>query len=101
MKLILITAVKEFEKDIKSILKNAEIENFSFQDITGYKTSKKDADMENWFPGERHENKSIIFYAFVKRENTDGLFNRIKTFNEKCESETKIHISVLNVEKSN
>ncbi len=101
MKLIVITAVKEFEKDIKQILKNADIPNFSYQDIIGYKNTSSKANLDDWFPGERHENNSIIFYAFFKKEETKKLFDQVKEFNDKQESQSKVHIAVLNVEKSN
>ncbi|VAW25784.1 hypothetical protein MNBD_BACTEROID04-812 [hydrothermal vent metagenome] len=101
MKLILITAVKEFEKDIIRILKNSDITIFSYNEIIGYRNIPREANIDNWFPGERKENKSVMFYAFVKKEETDELFERIKVFNEKQESLSKIHISILNIEKSN
>ncbi len=101
MKLIVITAVKEFEKDIKRILKNSDIPNFSYQDIIGYRNTSKEASLDDWFPGERHENNSIMFYAFFKKEDTEELFNRVKAFNDKQESLSKVHVAVLNVEKSN
>jgi hypothetical protein len=101
MKLIIITAVKEFEKDIKQILKNSDIPNFSYQDIIGYRNTPKEANLSDWFSGERHENNSIMFYAFFKKEDTNELFNRVEAFNNKQESLSKIHVAVLNVEKSN
>jgi nitrogen regulatory protein PII len=101
MKLIIITAVKEFEKDIKNILKNAEIPHFSYTEITGYRNISKEAKLDNWFPGERHETDSIMFYAFIKKEDTDELFEKVKTFNNQQESQSKIHVAVLNVDKSN
>lgn len=101
MKLIVITAVKEFEKDIKQILKNSDIPNFSYQDIIGYRNTPSQASLDDWFPGERHENNSIMFYAFFKKEETNQLFEQVKEFNDKQESQSKVHIAVLNVEKSN
>ncbi len=101
MKLIIITAVKEFEKDIKRILKNTDIPLFSYTEITGYRNISKEAKLDNWFPGERHETDSIMFYAFIKKEDTDELFKRVKIFNDKQESLSKVHVAVLNIDKSN
>lgn len=101
MKLIIITAVLEFKKDIKRILKNTDIPLFSYTEITGYRNITKEAKIDNWFPGERHETNSIMFYVFIKKEDTNELFQRVKTFNDKQESLSKVHVAVLDVEKSN
>ena len=37
MKLVIVTAVKEFQKDVLKLFNNANIENFSSSDIDGYK----------------------------------------------------------------
>jgi len=42
-----------------------------------------------------------MFYVFIKKEDTNELFQRVKTFNDKQESLSKVHVAVLDVEKSN
>ena len=37
MKLVIVTAVEEFQKDVLKLFKNANIENFSSSDIDRYK----------------------------------------------------------------
>lgn len=101
MKLIIITAVKEFEKDIKQILKKSNIFIFSYQEIIGYRNTTREANLDNWFPGERHENESIMLYAFVKSEDAITLFEQINEFNDKQETLSKVHLAILKVEKSN
>jgi len=101
MKLIIITAVKEFGKDIKHILKSSNISIFSYTEIIGYRNISHEVNSDNWFPGERNENESVMFYAFIKKEDADELFERVKVFNDQQESLSKVHLAVLNVEKSN
>jgi hypothetical protein len=36
MKLLIITAIAEFEKEIKKILKKAKVKTFSYKEVTGY-----------------------------------------------------------------
>ncbi len=101
MKLVIITAIKEFEKAIKLQLKKAHVMTFSFRDITGFRDSTEDSIESNWFSTEMNQTESIFFYAFVKQENVDVLFKLINDFNAQQETLSKIHVASLNIEKSN
>ncbi len=101
MKLVLITAVNQYKDQIKSILHNAKVPNYSYQDVKGHKDVSNISNQSNWFVGDRFETNSILFYAFVKKECTDALFSEIEEFNTNLETLSKIHISVLNIEKTN
>jgi len=101
MKLVIITAIKLFEKDIKLQLKKAEVKTFSFKEVTGYRDSTEDAIESNWFSSEMNQTESIVFYAFVKKENVDMLFKLINDFNDKQKTMSHIHVVVINIEKSN
>ena len=101
MKLVIITAIKLFEKDIKLQLKKADVKTFSFKEVTGYRDSTEDAIESNWFSSEMNQTESIVFYAFVKKENVDILFKLINDFNNKEKTISHIHIAVINIEKSN
>ena len=99
MKLLLITAVREFEKDIKQMLKNTQVKSFSYQDVKGFKDNSEDALEANWFATNIQETESILFYAFVKEEKIDELFDRVKEFNNQQVTESNIHLAVLNIER--
>lgn len=101
MKLLIITAISAFEKDIKKMLKQAEVKTFSYKKVTGYKDIFEEAIESNWFASEINETESILFYAFVKKENVDLLFDLVSSFNENQETLSHIHLAVLNIEKSN
>ena len=101
MKLVIITAIRQFEKDIKLQLKKAEVKTFSFKEVTGYRDSTEDAIESNWFSSEMNQTESIVFYAFVKKENVDMLFKLINDFNDKQKTMSHIHVAVINIEKSN
>jgi nitrogen regulatory protein PII len=101
MKLVIITAIKEFEKDIKLQLKKAEVKNFSYSEVIGFRDSTEESIETNWFSSEMNHTESIVFYAFVKKENVELLFNLINNFNDKQKTASKIHVAVLNIEKSN
>lgn len=101
MKLVIITASIAFQKDIKAMLKKADVKTYSFREVTGYMDFSDTATPENWFAAEVNETESILFYAFVKKENVEHLFNLITEFNDGQESMSLIHIAVLTIEKSN
>lgn len=99
MKLLLITAVREFEKDIKLILKKVQVKSFSYKDVKGFKDNSEDALEANWFATNIQETESVLFYAFVKEEKVDGLFDMVAAFNAEQVSKSNIHIAVLNIER--
>ena len=101
MKLLIITAITEFEKDIKSMLKKANVKAFSYRKVTGYRDVSEEFIESNWFASEMNETESLLFYAFVKKENVDLLFQLVADFNAKQETKAQVNIAALNIEKSN
>jgi len=101
MKLLMITAIETFEKDIKFLLKKSKIITFSYNEIKGYRDLSEESVENNWFGSEMNESQSIIFYAFVQKENADHLFNAVDDFNKQQRTKSKVHVVVLNIEKSN
>jgi nitrogen regulatory protein PII len=101
MKLLIITAIAAFEKDIKKMLQQAEVKSFSYRDVKGFKDHSEEGVETNWFGTEMNETDSLLFYAFVKKDNVDLLFDLVSGFNEKQETVSKIHLAVVNIEKSN
>jgi len=55
MKLLILTAIKEFEKEIKQQLKKAEVTKFSYKDVIGFRDSTEDALESNWFSSDMNE----------------------------------------------
>ena len=101
MKLAIITAIREFEKDIKLQLKKADVKTYSMKEVTGYRDSTEDSIESNWFSSEMNQTQSILFYAFVKKENVDKLFDLVQEFNSQQKTMSKIHLAIINIEKSN
>ncbi|MEO8254536.1 MAG: hypothetical protein ABI554_09140 [Flavobacterium sp.] len=101
MKLLLITAIAAFEKDIKGMLKKAQVKTYTYKEVIGFKDTSEDSIESNWFATGINETESILFYAFVQEENVDTLFEEVRVFNDKQETLTRIHVTVLQIEKSN
>jgi nitrogen regulatory protein PII len=101
MKLLIITAVAEFDKDVKEILKQADVKTFTYKEVKGHRDHSSDIIEGNWFAGEITETASTLFYVFIKKEKVDTVFDLAEEFNKKQETVSKIHVAVLNIEKSN
>lgn len=101
MKLVLITGVNQFKNQVRKILKNCHINNYSFQEVVGHKDITSVADRGNWFVGDRFESQSITFFAMVPESVVDSLFEEVERFNSNLESLSRIHLSILNIEKTN
>ena len=83
MKLVVITVIVEFDKAVKKMLKEAKVLSYSYRDVKGYRDSTEDAVETNWFGSEMNETESIVFFAFVEKQNIDTLFDLVAKFNSK------------------
>ena len=101
MKLVLITAIAEFEKDVKKMLKEAKVKSYSYRDVKGFRDASEENVESNWFGSEMNETESIVFYAYVLKENVTILFDLVNKFNTNQESTSQVHLAVLAVELYN
>ncbi len=101
MKLLIITSSSVFEKEIKEMLKKSGVTTFSYKKVTGYRDATEESVANNWFATEMNESDSTLFYAFVKKENVALVFEKVEQFNQKQETMSRIHVAVVNIEKSN
>ena len=99
MKLLIITAVEEYEKGVKHILNHSGVKSFSSQKVKGYKNNS-DSDSENWFGASHQEIDSLIFFVFVEETFTEEICRRVEMFNTKQESKSNIHVAKIHIEKS-
>jgi hypothetical protein len=99
MKLVIVTAVEQFQKDVLKLFKKANIENFSSSDIDGYKNGSSLLMASNWFSGEKGGNESSLFFSFTDDEHIDTLFNLIKEFNQNLETNNPLKAIVVPIEK--
>ena len=82
MKFVLITAIAEFEKDVKKMLKEAKVKSYSYRDVKGFRDASEENVESNWFGSEMNETDSIVFYAFILQQNLDTLFQEVNQFNK-------------------
>ena len=99
MKLVLVTAVEEFQKDVLNIFQKANIENFSSSDIDGHKNTPSLLMASNWFSAEKNGNGSIMFFSFTNKEKIDDLFTLLEEFNNNLETNNPLKAIVVPVER--
>ena len=100
MKLVIVTAVEEFQKDVLKLFKKSNIKNFSSSDIDGYKNGSSVLMTSSWFSGQKSENESSLFFSFTEDEHISALFSLIKEFNTNLETNNPIRAVVVPIEKS-
>lgn len=99
MKLVIVTAVEQFQEDVLKLFKKANIENLSSSDIDGYKNGSSILTASNWFSAGKGANESSVFFSFTEDKNIDVLFNLIKAFNSNLETNNPLKAIVVPIEK--
>ena len=100
MKLVIVTAVEQFQNDVLKLFKKANIKNFSSSNIDGHKNGSSILMASNWFSSGKGGNESSMFFSFTDDKNIDGLFNLIKEFNSNLETNNPLKAVVVPIEKS-
>ena len=99
MKLVIVTAVEQFQNDVLKLFKKANIENFSSSDIDGHKKGFSLLMASNWFSDGKGGNESSLFFSFTDDQHIDTLFNLIKEFNTYLKTNNPLKAVVVPIEK--
>ena len=99
MKLLLITAIEEFETDVINILKHSGVKAFSYQSVKGYRNEKNE--MSNWFGKDDIAVNSLLFTVFSDCNCVDDIYKNVNEFNQKQKTVSRIHIATINLENEN
>jgi uncharacterized protein YaaQ len=99
MKLLLITAIEEFETDVINILKHSGVKAFSYQSVKGFKNNKNE--ISNWFGKDDIAVNSLLFTVFSDCNCVDDIYKSVNEFNQKQKTVSRIHIATINLENEN
>ena len=99
MKFLIITAIREFEKNVKDILNQSGVKSFSYHYVKGYK-NESDGGSENWFGASHTEIDSVLFAVFIDENFVEEIYRKVEFFNAKQKSISKIHVSKIKKKKS-
>ncbi|WP_341482788.1 hypothetical protein [Gramella jeungdoensis] len=97
MKLLIVTSLSEFQKDILKLFRESHIDAFSTSEIDGYKNSL--VATQSWFPGEKSGNESVMLFSFTENEKIDSFFKLVKEYNQQLETNNPVRAIVLPIER--
>ncbi len=100
MKLLIVTSVDQYQKEVLQLFKKANIESYSGSDIEGYKNASSFIMNSSWFPSEKGGAESSMFFSFTEDEKIDLFFSLAVQFNENMETNNPIHAVVVPIERS-
>lgn len=101
MELLIITAVKTFEKKVKKLLQEHSVTAYSYSSVIGFRKPNEQEQISNWFGSEVNEIDSLLFFAFVTENTANRIMEAVKEENKKCEVQSKIHLAVTPITKHN
>lgn len=99
MKLLIITAIAEFEKAVTQMLKDAHIEAFSSSDIEGHKNFNSMVNTQNWYSSGNISDESLMIFSFTEEGQVEEFMAAARVFNEKQKTNNRIRAVVLPIEK--
>ena len=100
MKLLIVTVVNYYEKQVLQLLKQAKIEALSGTQIKGCKDIPSLVANSSWFITEKSGANSVMFFSFTDDDKIDLFFKLAKEFNENLKTNNPIHAVVAPIERS-
>ena len=101
MRLLVVIGTAEFDKEIKSIMENAEVKHFSRTSITGYNDDTSKDMLSNWFAQSNIYDDSIMFFSFTLPEKAEAVLTSVDEYNAKKQSKTRIRAYIMPVVSHN
>ncbi|GAA4139299.1 hypothetical protein GCM10022216_17350 [Sphingobacterium kyonggiense] len=101
MKLLIITAASSYKNSVKKLLAENQVITYSYNPVTGYRDSTQDAVDDNWFASEMNKTESFLFFAMVPDQLSDNIFHSVEALNKANDMQSRVHIAITSIEKSN
>ncbi len=98
MKLVLITAIEEYEIQVKLFLKNSGVKSYSVQTVMGFHNQDQE-NTQNWFASEDVPTNSVLFTILIQEHLVNEIHSLIEKFNQKQEVLSQIHFASLAIEQ--
>ena len=99
MKLVIVTVVDEYKKEVIGLFEEAGIGGFSKTDIEGFQAMGAGKVTKSWFAYEQLSADSEMFFSFTGDPQIDRLFKLIETFNQNLDSHSQVHAAVMPIER--
>jgi hypothetical protein len=99
MKLLIVLGMQEHQADLTKMFKVNNTPIFSKVDVEGFKTGNNQVDLANWFGDSIDGDMSVMYIAFVQKENAESMMEKVKAFNSNEDRIAPLHAFQLPVEK--
>lgn len=100
MKLITVTALKEFSEKLTAIFRKAEIHVFSATDIIGFNDGSKDNLIDGWFGTSDVHFDSVLLFSFTEDEKANKALQYVQEYNQEHSGNFPLRAFILTVENS-
>lgn len=101
MKLFITTCLKEYNKEVSDIFKQAGISVFSTSDIVGSKDGHTSNLLDDWFASGPEQFDSLMIFSFTSDANADRALELIEAYNQLYNRDFPVRAFIVPVEKTN
>lgn len=99
MKLLIITALKEYSDQTASLLKKAGVHIFSATDISGFKDGSSHNLLDDWFSAGEARFDSVLFFSFTEDAKAEAGLKLIEEYNHGLADEFPLRAFIVPVDK--
>ncbi len=100
MKLLTVTALKEYSEKVTAIFKKAGIHVFSATDIIGFKDGSDHNLIDNWFGMSDARFDSVFLFSFTDEEKANNALVFIREYNLENPGDFPLRAFIIAVENS-
>ncbi len=100
MKLLTVTALKEYSEKVTAIFRKAGIHVFSATDIIGFKDSSDQNLIDSWFGMSDARFDAVFLFSFTDDEKANTALQFIREYNQENPGDFPLRAFILMVENS-
>ena len=100
MKLLVITCLKEYQRNAAQILEKAKIAVFSVTATIGIKDNRDSNLLDNWFSTGGEQFDSIFLFSFTDLVKAERVLDLVKKYNTENETGFPIRAFIIPVDRS-
>ncbi|MBC6492101.1 hypothetical protein ACFSQD_01220 [Flavihumibacter stibioxidans] len=100
MKLLIVTCLKENQKDVSKLFHEAGIKVFSVTETVGFKDDQEPDLVESWFSSGEEKYDSLFLFSFTGEEQAKKVMESVNEYNRQTQTQFPLRAFVMPVEAS-
>lgn len=100
MKLLIVTSLKEYQKEVATIFEHAGIKVFSVSETKGFKEDHNVNLLDSWFSSGKEHFDSVFLFSFTPEGSAEKAMDLINAFNDANKTNFPIRAFIVPVDKS-